>query len=232
MQIESSTTSEASLEWASIHRRVLALANVVAEQYASAVRSLRAYDPAAVAQVIATSAELELQERALDTCCCEQLLQKSEIDNGDVRRTAAAANIGAELERISEESTRIAKAVNGAPFEREAESIYSFATLREITTRTGQLLGDALRAIEDFDTALASRLLADDEVINHESQTILRGAIMLMLEDRRTISGALDALALSNSVERIAAHIKSIAHWVLYAAVDVGTPKNTLPVSA
>jgi phosphate transport system protein len=58
---------------------------------------------------------------------------------------------------------------------------------------------------------------ARDVEVDDAFRGILRQLIIYMIEDPRTISGALDILFIAKSLERIGDHAKNIAEQVIYA---------------
>ena len=55
-----------------------------------------------------------------------------------------------------------------------------------------------------------------DDAIDYEYKTIMRNAIILMMEDPRTISVTLDTVWVAKAIERIGDHAKNIAEYVIY----------------
>jgi phosphate transport system protein len=77
-------------------------------------------------------------------------------------------------------------------------------------------LHDALDAFARLDEKQAARIIAKDDVIDHEFRAITRTMITFMMEDPRTISAALDTLWVAKAIERIGDHAKNIAEYVIY----------------
>jgi len=88
--------------------------------------------------------------------------------------------------------------------------------VRTISRATADMLHDALDAFARLDGKAAVSIIAQDDVVDHEFRTIMRNMITFMMEDPRTISGALDTLWVAKAVERIGDHAKNIAEYVIY----------------
>ena len=80
----------------------------------------------------------------------------------------------------------------------------------------GHLLHDALDSFARLDENQATRLIVQDELIDHEFRSVMRNVITFMMEDPRTISASLDTLWVAKAIERIGDHAKNIAEYVVY----------------
>ena len=80
----------------------------------------------------------------------------------------------------------------------------------------GDMLHDALDAFARLDEKHATRIIAQDQLIDHEFRSIMRNLITFMMEDPRTISAALDTLWVAKAIERIGDHAKNIAEYVIF----------------
>ena len=91
-----------------------------------------------------------------------------------------------------------------------------YETVRVIANRASYMLHDALDAFARLDEAQATKIIAQDEIVDHEFRSIMRTLITFMMEDPRTISAALDTMWVAKAIERIGDHCKNIAEYVVY----------------
>ncbi len=127
----------------------------------------------------------------------------------------ATIKVITDLERIGDESSKIARSAKGIA-ERGVSTINHYETVRVMAATAGNMLHNALDAFARLDGKLAIQLIAEDEVVNHEFRSIMRNLITFMMEDPRTISAALDTLWVAKAIERIGDHAKNIAEYVIF----------------
>ena len=80
------------------------------------------------------------------------------------------------------------------------------------------MLRQALDAFARLDTAAAVEVIKSDDDVDAGFKAIIRQLITFMMEDPRTISGAIDVIWIARAVERIGDHAKNIAEQVIYIA--------------
>jgi phosphate transport system protein len=109
--------------------------------------------------------------------------------------------------------------------------VQRFGGIRHVADIAVGMLRRSLDAFARLDAAQANDVIRDDLAIDAEFRSILRQLITFMMEDPRTISGALETLWIAKAVERIGDHAKNIAEYVIYVAegTDVrhGAAANT-----
>ena len=133
----------------------------------------------------------------------------------DLRTVMATIKVITDLERIGDEATKIARAAKNIQ-ERGVTTISHYETVRVIASSAGDMLHDALDAFARLDEKHATRIIAQDQLIDHEFRSIMRNLITFMMEDPRTISAALDTLWVAKAIERIGDHAKNIAEYVIF----------------
>ena len=78
------------------------------------------------------------------------------------------------------------------------------------------MLRRALDAFARLDCTAAAEVIREDAAIDSEFQSVLRQLVTYMMEDPRTISGALDVIWVAKALERIGDHAKNMAEYVIY----------------
>ena len=197
-----------------IRSRVLLMGGLVESQLRDAMMSFRTGDIELARAVIKGDENVNRLEVQLDDSCSHLIVRRQPTAN-DLRTVMATIKVITDLERIGDEATKIARAAV-AMHDRGVGLVNHFETVRVIATGAADMLHDALDAFARLDPAHATRLIAQDAVIDHEFRSIMRSLITFMMEDPRTISAALDTLWVAKAIERIGDHAKNIAEYVIF----------------
>jgi len=201
-------------ELEAIRSKVLAMGGMVETQFEEALDCFRIGDIAQADKVMADDHAVNQLEVQLDDACSHLIVKRQPAAN-DLRTVMATIKVITDLERIGDESSKIArtaKSLHG----RGATGFAHYDMIRTIGKATCELLHDSLDAFARLDGKQAMQIIAGDEIIDHEFRTILRNLITFMMEDPRTISSALDTLWVAKAIERIGDHAKNIAEYVIY----------------
>ncbi len=208
----SSRQYEMDLE--AIRSKVFTMGGQVESQFREAMECFRSGDIARADAVIAGDEAVNRMEIVLDDAC-SHLIVKRQPAAVDLRLVMATIKVITDLERIGDESTKIAR-VSKTVSQRGFPSFNHYDTVRVISTQAMAMLHDSLDAFARLDGSQARDLIAQDELIDHEFRSILRNGITFMMEDPRTISAMLDTLWVAKAIERIGDHAKNIAEYVIY----------------
>jgi phosphate transport system protein len=197
-----------------IRSRVLLMGGLVERQFHEAMACFRSGDIEQAERVIQADNEVNKLEVTLDDACSHLIVRRQPAAN-DLRTVMASIKLITDLERIGDEATKIARAAKNIKA-RGATNIDHFETVRVMANSAGDMLHDALDAFARLDQSQATKLIAQDAVVDHEFRSIIRNLITFMMEDPRTISAALDTLWVAKAIERIGDHTKNIAEYVIY----------------
>jgi phosphate transport system protein len=197
-----------------IRSKVLLMGGLVENQFHAALETFRTGDIAGAEAVIRGDEQVNRLEVSLDDACSHLIVRRQPAAN-DLRTVMATIKVITDLERIGDESTKIARAARDLQ-ERSVSTFNHYETVRGIAENAMSLLHDALDAFARLDATQAASLIAKDEAIDYEFRVIMRTLITFMMEDPRTISVALDTLWVAKAVERIGDHAKNIAEYVIY----------------
>jgi phosphate transport system protein len=198
----------------SIRSTVLLMGGLVESQFLDAINCFKTGDLEQAAKVIKSDEDVNRLEVALDDNCSHLIVKRQPAAN-DLRTVMATIKVITDLERIGDESTKIARAAKTIG-ERGGVTINHYETVRVIAAYARDMLHDALDTFARLDQKQALKLIAQDAVIDHEFRSIMRNLITFMMEDPRTISAALDTLWVAKAIERIGDHAKNIAEYVIY----------------
>jgi len=197
-----------------IRSKVLLMGGMVETQFEEALNCFRVDDAVKADKVMADDHAVNQLEVQLDDACSHLIVKRQPTAN-DLRTVMATIKVITDLERIGDESTKIARTAKSL-HARGATNFAHYDMIRTIGKATSDLLHDALDAFARLDGKQALQIIAADEIVDHEFRTILRNLITFMMEDPRTISSALDTLWVAKAIERIGDHAKNIAEYVIY----------------
>ncbi len=202
-------------ELEAIRSKVLLMGGMVETQFEGAMECFRVGNDEAADRVMADDHAVNQLEVSLDDACSHLIVRRQPAAN-DLRTVFATIKVITDLERIGDESSKIARTSKSLHSRGVVNGVNHYDMVRTIAVATMEMLHDALDAFARNDGKQAMDIIAQDALIDHEFKTILRNLITFMMEDPRTISSALDTLWVAKAIERIGDHAKNIAEYVIY----------------
>lgn len=209
----SSRQYDADLE--AMRSKVLLMGGLVENQFHDAIASYRVGNVELAASVITADANVNQLEIDLDDACRHLILKRQPAAN-DLRTVMATVKVITDLERIGDESTKIARIAQSKEAHRSALIFNDYDAIRGLASQVGNMLHDSLDSLARLDHKQAVKLIAKDTLIDQDFRAVMRNLITYMMEDPRTISAALDALWVAKAIERIGDHAKNIAEHVIF----------------
>ena len=198
-----------------IRSRVLLMGGIVENQLHDAISAFKDGDLALAEHVIKGDENVNRLEITLDDACSHLIVRRQPTAN-DLRTVMATLKVITDLERIGDESTKIARMAKNLHERGLLAMLNHYEAIHVIASSTSELLHDALDAFARLDDKQALEIIAHDKAIDHEFRSIIRTMITFMMEDPRTISLALDVLWAAKAIERIGDHAKNIAEYVVF----------------
>ena len=208
------SSKQYDMDLETIRSKVLLMGGLVESQFQDSIASFRSGNVAQAEQIIKADENVNNLEVSLDDACSHLIVKRQPAAN-DLRTVMATIKVITDLERIGDESSKIARAAKNIS-ERGVTAINHYETIRVMAASAGNMLHDALDAFARLDGKQAIKLIAQDQVVDHEFRSIMRMLITFMMEDPRTISSALDTLWVAKAIERVGDHAKNIAEYVIY----------------
>ncbi|AEG93448.1 phosphate signaling complex protein PhoU [Ramlibacter tataouinensis] len=197
-----------------VSSRVMELGGLVESQIRQAIHALSHLSVEAADQV----AEIEVRVNAMEVETDRELssiIARRQPTARDLRLLMAISKATANLERVGDETTKIARMVKSIIASGSARALPS-SELRVAADMASALLRKALDAFARLDVTTAVAILKEDDAIDREFDGFVRKLITYMMEDPRTISASLDLLFLAKAIERIGDHAKNIAELIIY----------------
>ncbi len=177
-----------------------------------AVKGLVDRDQALTDRVLAGDEPLNALHIEIDNRCFT-LLALHQPMAADLRTIVAAVKINTDLERVGDLAVNIAEAATRYHTHPPVKKLIDIPRMASIAQA---MLRDALDAFVRRDTALAQRVLDEDDRLDDLKTQIFRELLTYMLQDPHTIEPALDLILVSRHLERIGDHATNIAEDVIF----------------
>jgi phosphate transport system protein len=210
------SSSQYNQDLETIRSQVLVMGGLVESHFHDAMACYRTGNAEQAALVVKSDEEVNRMEVSLDDMCSHIIVKRQPAAN-DLRTVMATGKVITDLERIGDESTKIARIAQDVLSKNRSNPMFSgYETVRVLANSVAQMLHQSLDAFARQDDAKAVQLIAYDEIIDNDFRSIMRNLITFMMEDPSTISSALDALWIAKAIERIGDHAKNIAEHTIY----------------
>jgi phosphate transport system protein len=200
-------------ELENIRERVLAMGGLVEQQLIAALRALTETEIQHAQNVIGNEPKVNALEVSIDEDCTK-ILARRQPAAGDLRLVMAVIKTITDLERIGDESEKIAKMAIDL-IEKQGPKSY-YVGINAMGNHARRMVHDALDAFARMDSRAAVTVAGEEPKSDEMYVAILRQLITYMMEDPRNITGTIDAVWTARALERIADHARNICEYVIY----------------
>jgi phosphate transport system protein len=156
--------------------------------------------------------EIEIDEFAVNLLALQQPMA------ADLRLIIAALKINTDLERMGDLAVNIAQRARSLM---EEPVIKPMIDIPHIAGLVQSMVRKALDAFVTRDAELARSVLASDDAVDNMRTACYHELVSFMERDPQNIKAALDLLAVTRNLERIADHSTNIAEDVLFLVKGV-----------
>lgn len=207
------SSSQFNEEMESIHTNLLEMGGLVERQVTDALQALLNADTALADQVLVTEDRVDGFEKKIDEEIARVLALRAPAAS-DLRMLIAVSKCVSDLERIGDESAKIASMAQ--QLAQEGESPSGYVEVRHIGNYVRRMLHEALDAFARFDANRAVEVAAEDAQVDIEYRSAMRSLVTFMMEDPRSISRVLNVIWTLRSLERIGDHARNICEQLIY----------------
>ena len=194
---------------------VLALGGIVETQVLNACKALQDGDSSLADEVILIDKLVNEKEKSIDEQC-SQILARRHPAAGDLRLVLSILKVISDLERIGDESKKIAHmAIALSDWDKPAGN---YNELRHLGEHVRKTLHNALDAFARMDVRLALEYVLEDEKVDLEYEAIIRQLMTLAMENPTNMQRVLHTIWAARALERIGDHATNICEYVIYAA--------------
>ncbi|MDX1491785.1 MAG: phosphate signaling complex protein PhoU [Pseudohongiellaceae bacterium] len=145
---------------------------------------------------------------------CNRILVRRQPAASDLRLILAIIKTVNDLERIGDESAKVARLA--IELTEQQESSKGYVEIRHIGERVRKMVHTALDAFARYDVDAALEVAKEDVNVDMEYSSAMREMITYMIEDPRSITRVLNIVWALRALERIGDHAKNIAEHVVY----------------
>ncbi len=202
-----------------IERSLSQQASVVEQMVQTAYRGLRERCLGTAAEILAQESALNASEVRIEEECLETLALHQPVAI-DLRRTATAIKINADLERIGDLALNLAERTEALASHPEVPNPTG---LEEMVERALAMLHDAHRAFVTLDVKLAHSVCRRDDEVDAINREVIQEIITAMERRPDHAAGYLHLFSASRIVERIGDHATNISEDVIYLVEGVIT---------
>ncbi len=197
----------------SIRNHLMEMGGLVEKQVVDALEALLHADSALAEKVLNTEDRVDDLEIQIDEECARVLALRQPAAS-DLRLIIAVSKAVSDLERIGDESAKIA--AMALQLAQDGESPRGYVEVRHIGNHVRNMLRDALDAFARFDADKAVEVAAEDTEVDLEYRSAMRALVTFMMEDPRAISRVLNIIWSLRALERIGDHARNIGEQVIF----------------
>ena len=212
-----------------LRSQVLSMGGLVESQLSKAIAAMVSGDSEMGLQVAHDDYQVNDLEVSIDEECSRVLAIRAPAA-GDLRLIVAIIKTITDLERIGDEAEKIGfLASRLAGMDRPSDS---YRELKNLGNHVSHMLRDAMNAFARLDVDEAMETIREDELVDHEYESIQRQCITFMMEDPRSIKRVMNVTWAARSLERIGDHAKNICEYVVYMVHGRDVRHTELPDQA
>lgn len=213
MSLESHIVKQFDDELESVRTRLMEMGGLVEQQLTQALSAISDLDTEVAEKVLVNEDKVDLMEVDIDEDCI-LIIARRQPAASDLRLIISITRAVRDLERIGDESAKIAKHAIELADQGGAPSGYS--EVRHLGKAVQEMVHSSLDAFARFDADAALATLKSDRKIDQDYRTALRALMTYMMEDSRSIGRVLNIIWVIRALERIGDHAKNLCEQVVY----------------
>jgi len=192
------------------------MGGLVIDQVGSAVRALLERDVRVAEMVLSREPQVNEYESRIDRESLTFMALHQPVAS-DLRTARAISRAALEMERVGDESKKIARFAAKVGAVAPHDPVAAVArSLRHMASLSTAMLRSAVRALDEANPTLARDVLDRDKELDEEFASALRQVMSFVMEDQQFLRATVDTVFALKGLERIGDHAKNIAEQVLY----------------
>jgi len=191
---------------------VMQMGGLVEKQLNDALTSVSEADETLAKTVLQNDYQVNNLEVSIDDECT-RIIAKRQPAAGDLRLIMAIVKTIADLERIGDEATKIAKVTLESLTGKQKDLLLN---LDNLGRRVLESLQDTLDAFTRMDVEDAINIHKNDVKIDREYESLMRQLMTYMMEDPRSIPQVMSVIWSARALERIGDRCQNICEYIIY----------------
>ena len=191
---------------------VMQMGGLVEKQLNEALESVSQGDEDLAKKVLSNDYQVNNLEIVIDDECT-RIIAKRQPAAGDLRLIMAIIKTIADLERIGDEATKIARVTLESLTSKHKELLLN---LDNLGRRVLECLQLTLDAFTRMDVEAAFRIHKTDEKIDREYEALMRQLMTYMMEDPRSIPQVMSVIWSARALERIGDRCQNVCEYIIY----------------
>ena len=198
-----------------IRSQLLEMGGLVEQQMQHAMQALLQADSGLAQQVRKQDKQVNQLQLQLDELCT-QVLARRQPAASDLRLVLAVIRATADLERMGDEASKIARASlslteANLPMEAPLEG-----DLEQLGQQVRQMLNKVLNAFARFDVQRAREVIAADDQVDQLYRRLCQEWLKQMQEQPTQLSKMMEMMWVLRSLERLGDHASNLAEMLIY----------------
>ena len=201
------------MELDNLNSDMIAMGALCENAISEAMKSLFTADKTAAQRTIQEDREIDRKEKDIEALCLRLLLQQQPVAR-DLRVISSALKMITDMERIGDQAADIAELIRHmhlTPVSRQNRHLSKMADAAK------KMVTESIDAFVKKDAALATKVLADDDLVDSLFLKLRHDIIEMIAADPGCGEEAVDVLMIAKYLERIGDHATNIAEWVLFS---------------
>ncbi|MBE9503446.1 MAG: phosphate signaling complex protein PhoU [Proteobacteria bacterium] len=195
-----------------IKEKVIRLGGLVEQQIVNAIKALTDRDTLLAEEVIEKDHVVNGLEVEIDELCLKVLALRQPAAS-DLRLITTAIKLITDLERIGDKAVNICERAIEL---NEEPPLKLYVDLPKMAEAAQKMLRESIDAFIKRDTALAEKVLVDDDIVDDLHRKIFKELLDYMIKDPGSVSRAMKVMFISKYIERIGDHATNISEIVIF----------------
>ena len=196
-----------------LNDELIEMGNMIEKSIEKALVALITQNVEKAKKVIAYDAEIDRQEREIESLCMKLLLQQQPVAS-DLRLISSALKMITDMERIGDQAADIAEL---AIFMADKPYIKDLKHINQMGQETMVMVVSSVDAFVEKDLQKAQKVLEHDDIVDELFNEIKKELIEMIHANKDIGEQAADLLMVAKYFERIGDHATNIAEWVIYS---------------
>lgn len=201
------------MELEQLNSDMIAMGALCENAISEAMKSLFTADKTAAQRTIEEDREIDQKEKDIEALCLRLLLQQQPVAR-DLRVISSALKMITDMERIGDQAADIAELIRHMHLTLVSRQNKHLSKMADAAKK---MVTESIDAFVKKDAALATKVLADDDLVDSLFLKLRHDIIEMIAADPGCGEEAVDVLMIAKYLERIGDHATNIAEWVLFS---------------